>query len=192
MPFSPTVCMRSKSSFSPWKKETFFHRVDMSLMGCNHAMYIVPSQAFSRHGTSHALCLVLLAQLAFEVSSKTCVCFTVQRFMNAHTCMFTCPDMWLVTWVLHGLYLPQLVKNAFKVGREACRFEAMSMCVAFCCKSNVFFSRCEIRQNTPKYVIKSTYSALYLCIEHTLTWIQYVGPRILAYFAPLALCNVLL
>ncbi len=43
----------------------------------------------------------------------------------------------------------------------------------------------EIRQITPKYyVTKSTYSALYPCIEHIIMCIEYAGPRILAYFAP--------
>ncbi len=36
-----------------------------------------------------------------------------------------------------------------------------------------------------KYATISTYSALYPCIEHIITCIQYVGPRVLAHFTPL-------
>jgi hypothetical protein len=53
------------------------------------------------------------------------------------------------------------------------------------CKEPEVQNTCEIRQNTPKYVIQSTYSALYPCIKHTVMCIRYAGPRILAYFAPL-------
>jgi hypothetical protein len=49
----------------------------------------------------------------------------------------------------------------------------------------------EIRQNTPKYVTKSTYSALYPWIEHTIMCIRYAGPRIWAYFAPLTVMRLL-
>ncbi len=40
-------------------------------------------------------------------------------------------------------------------------------------------------RNQAKYVTKSTYSALYPCIGHTIECIRYAGPRILAYCAPL-------
>jgi hypothetical protein len=49
----------------------------------------------------------------------------------------------------------------------------LSLLYIICTCTSEVRNTSEIRQNTPKYVTKSTYSALYPCIEHTAMCIRY-------------------